>query len=76
MKTKTIGLLCAAALTSCVTTVSTSTLPDGTKVTVTSKTADAASIAAAVAAAQTIAPIVDKMIDRQTPPTPTALPAK
>jgi len=79
MKNTILGLLCAAAIlatSSCVTTVSTNTLPDGTVVTVTSKTTDPAAVASAVSAAQALAPIIDKLIDKQTPPTPIALPAK
>lgn len=75
MKYTILGLL-AAALTSCVYTTTTNTLPDGTKVVVTAKSADPVAIANAVSAAEKLAPIIQKMIEKQTPATPVALPTK
>ncbi len=52
---------CALALGSCATTVTTNTLPDGTKVTVTAKSADPLAIKAAMDAAAIIVPVVESL---------------
>ena len=64
-----IGVMTTAlmgALSSCSTTVTTNVLPDGTKVTITAKSADPVAIKAALDAAQIITPVVDKLIVKQT----------
>lgn len=64
---KTLALLTIAslALVSCVTTVTTNTLPDGTTVTVTSKTSDPVAIANAVNAAKAIAPVIQDLMKKE-----------
>ena len=62
---KIIAIVAAVALASCTTTVTTNTLPDGTKVTVTSKSSDPVAIKAAMDTAQLIAPIVQAEIAKQ-----------
>ena len=65
MKTKLALLGLVIALTSCVTTVTTNTLPDGTVVTVKARSADPVAIKAALDAATLIQPTVDKIIAQQ-----------
>lgn len=75
MKNTIVLAIAAAALSSCVTTVSTSTLPDGTTVKVTSKTTDAAAINNAVAAAQALAPVIKDLTKKQnSAPAPSTTP--
>jgi hypothetical protein len=65
---KTLALLAVALLASCATVVTTNTLPDGTTVTVTSKSADPVAIKAALDMANLIAPIVaDRANDQAVP---------
>lgn len=60
-----IGTLFIATITSCSTTVTTTTMPNGNVVTVTAKSSDPAAIAAALETAKLIAPIVQTSIDKQ-----------
>ena len=53
------------ALPSCTTTVTTNTLPDGTKVTVTAKSSDPVAIKAALDAATLIVPVVEQLATKQ-----------
>jgi len=53
------------SLPSCYTTVTTNTLPDGTKVTVTAKSSDPVAIKAALDAATLIVPVVEKLAVKQ-----------
>jgi hypothetical protein len=63
---KTIALaIIAAGLCSCATTVTTNTLPDGTTVTVTAKSADPVAIKAALDAAAIIVPVVQELAKSQ-----------
>ena len=62
---KLVSLVSLFALAACTTTVTTNTLPDGTKVTVTAKSSDPVAIKAAMDAAQLIAPIVQAEIAKQ-----------
>jgi membrane protein involved in colicin uptake len=71
MKTKLALLGLIAVLTSCVTTVTSSTLPDGTVVVVKARSGDPVAIKAALDAAALIQPTVDKIItQQQNPDTP------
>lgn len=65
MKIKLTLLGLVAVLSSCVTTVTTNTLPDGTVVTVKARSADPVAVKAALEAAALIQPTVDKMITQQ-----------
>lgn len=55
------------ALASCATTVTQSTLPDGTVVTVTAKSADPVAVKAATDAAVLLMPVIDNLTRKQTP---------
>jgi len=60
--------LLAACIPSCMTTVAVQTLPDGTRVTTTSKSADPVAIKAALDMANLIAPIIaDRASDQSVP---------
>ena len=60
------ALLAMLALCACATTTTTNTLPDGTKVAVTSKSSDPVAIKAAIDAATLLQPTIDKLIIKQT----------
>jgi len=62
---KTILAIIACALCACATTVTTSVLPDGTKVTVTAKSADPVAIKAALDSAAIIVAVVDNLAAKQ-----------
>ena len=60
------ALLAMLALCACTVTTTTNPLPDGTKVTVTSKSSDPVAIKAAIDAATLLQPTIDKLIIKQT----------
>jgi hypothetical protein len=64
LKLPLLAILACLSL-SCVTTVTTNTLPDGTVVTVKARSADPVAITAALEAAALIQPTVDKIITQQ-----------
>lgn len=72
MKSSSISLFLLlfliACLTGCSTVVTTNTLPDGTKVTVTAKSADPVAIRAALDAAAMIVPVVEALAEKSPAP--------
>ena len=71
-----VALIIVSSLVSCINTVDVRTLPDGTKVTTTTRTSDPAAIAAGIKVAEIIAPIIIDMADRQRAELAAAKPAE
>lgn len=64
-------VLLALILSGCATTVTTNTLPDGTKVSVTAKSSDPVAIKAAMDAAILLLPIIESIATKQSATTTT-----
>lgn len=65
MKSALIAVAFALALSSCATTTTTQTLPDGTKVVIVAKSSDPVAIKAALDAAQIIGPVIERLAIEQ-----------